>query len=92
MSVWTYSRGLHDLGNNVYAYLQPNGGWGWSNAGLIVDGEASLLVDTLFDLALTRARTRPEMERALRTASAETDRLVRLAEDLLVLSRSKAGT
>src|SRR5437588_6825700 len=64
MSVWTYSRGLHDLGNNVYAYLQPNGGWGWSNAGLIVDGEASLLVDTLFDLALTR-----EMLDAMRAAA-----------------------
>ncbi|QBD81634.1 MBL fold metallo-hydrolase [Ktedonosporobacter rubrisoli] len=54
MSKWTYTRGLHDLGNSVYAYLQPNGSWGWSNAGLIVDGEASLLVDTLFDLTLTR--------------------------------------
>ena len=27
--------------------------WGWSNAGLIVDGHATLLVDTLFDLRLT---------------------------------------
>jgi glyoxylase-like metal-dependent hydrolase (beta-lactamase superfamily II) len=48
-----YTRGLHDVGNGLYAYLQPDGGWGWSNAGLIVDGEASLLVDTLFDLRLT---------------------------------------
>ena len=31
----------------------PTAGWGWSNAGLVTDGEASLLVDTLFDLALT---------------------------------------
>ncbi len=53
MSKWTYTRGLHDLGNTVYAYLQPNGSWGWSNAGIIVDGEASLLVDTLYDLTLT---------------------------------------
>ena len=51
---WTYTRGLHDLGNGAYAWLQPDGGWGWSNAGLIVDGEDSLLVDTLFDLPLTR--------------------------------------
>ena len=35
------------------AYLQPDGSWGWSNAGLVVDGDASLLVDTLFDLRLT---------------------------------------
>jgi cyclase len=54
MSNWTYTKGLHDLGNSVYAYLQPDGTWGWSNAGLIVDGEASLLVDTLFDLKLTQ--------------------------------------
>lgn len=54
MSTWHYTRGLHDLGNSVYAYLQPDGSWGWSNAGLITDGEASLLVDTLFDLKLTQ--------------------------------------
>lgn len=53
MSKWTYTKGLHDLGNSVYAYLQPDGGWGWSNSGIIVDGETSLLVDTLFDLHLT---------------------------------------
>jgi glyoxylase-like metal-dependent hydrolase (beta-lactamase superfamily II) len=55
MSKWTYRRGLHDLGGGAWAYLQPDGGWGWSNAGLIVDGEASLLVDTLFDESLTAA-------------------------------------
>ena len=45
--------GLHDIGNGHYAYLQPSGSWGYSNAGLVVDGEASLLVDTLFDQTLT---------------------------------------
>jgi cyclase len=50
---WAYTQGLHDLGNATYAYLQPDGGWGWSNAGLIVDGDAALLIDTLFDLRLT---------------------------------------
>jgi len=54
MRNWTYTRGFHDLGNSVYAYLQPDGSWGWSNAGLVVDGEASLLIDTLFDLKLTQ--------------------------------------
>jgi cyclase len=49
-----YERGLHELGDGLYAYLQPDGGWGWSNAGLITGGETSLLVDTLFDLKLTR--------------------------------------
>lgn len=51
---WEYSKGLKDIGNGLYAWLQPDGGWGWSNAGLIRDGEASLLVDTLFDMALTQ--------------------------------------
>ncbi|HET8617998.1 MAG TPA: MBL fold metallo-hydrolase [Acidimicrobiales bacterium] len=50
-----YTQGLHEIGDGLYAYLQPDGGWGWSNAGLVVDGDASLLVDTLFDLKLTAA-------------------------------------
>lgn len=54
MHTWHYTKGLHDLGNSVYAYLQPDGSWGWSNAGLITDGEASLLIDTLFDVKLTQ--------------------------------------
>lgn len=48
-----YARGLHELGDGCFGYLQPDGGWGWSNAGLIVADGASLLVDTLFDLVLT---------------------------------------
>jgi glyoxylase-like metal-dependent hydrolase (beta-lactamase superfamily II) len=48
-----YTRGLHEVADGVWAYLQPDGGWGWSNAGLITDDGASLLVDTLFDLRLT---------------------------------------
>lgn len=51
---WEYTHGLKDIGNGLYAWLQPDGGWGWSNAGLIRDGDAALLVDTLFDMALTR--------------------------------------
>jgi glyoxylase-like metal-dependent hydrolase (beta-lactamase superfamily II) len=53
VSKWQFTKGLHDLGRGCYAYLQPDGGWGWSNAGLIVDGEENLLVDTLFDVPLT---------------------------------------
>ena len=48
-----YTKGIHDLGDGCYAYLQPDGGWGWSNAGLLVGDGQSLLVDTLFDLRLT---------------------------------------
>jgi two-component system OmpR family sensor kinase len=43
------------------------------------------------DLALRRSRTVEELERALRSASDETDRLVRLAEDLLVLARAEGA-
>lgn len=50
-----YRKGLYDLGDGIFAYLQPDGSWGWSNAGLIADGEETLLVDTLFDLSLTQA-------------------------------------
>lgn len=54
MSGLQYRKGLVETGNGMFAYLQPDGGWGWSNAGLIVDGDESLLVDTLFDARLTR--------------------------------------
>jgi two-component system, OmpR family, sensor kinase len=43
------------------------------------------------DLALSRVRTRDELEAALRSASEETEHLARLAEDLLVLSRAHGG-
>jgi glyoxylase-like metal-dependent hydrolase (beta-lactamase superfamily II) len=49
-----YSLGLHDVGDSCFAYLQPDGGWGYSNAGLVVGDGQSLLVDTLFDLRLTQ--------------------------------------
>ncbi len=49
-----YKKGLQKLGKGSYAYLQPDGSWGWSNAGLITEGNESILVDTLFDLDLTR--------------------------------------
>lgn len=50
-----FSLGLHEISDGCHAYLQPDGGWGYSNAGLIVGDGASLLVDTLFDLDLTAA-------------------------------------
>lgn len=43
------------------------------------------------DLALRRARTQPELEAALRSAADESDRLSRLAADLLVLARADRG-
>jgi signal transduction histidine kinase len=46
---------------------------------------------TELELALRRPRAAGELEDALRSAAAETDRLVQLAEDLLVLARSDQG-
>jgi two-component system, OmpR family, sensor kinase len=43
------------------------------------------------DLALLRPRSSDELLQALRTAAHETDQLVRLAEDLLVLARTRRG-
>ena len=63
-----YVKGLHEVADGVWAYLQPDGGWGWSNAGLIADHDVSLLVDTLFDLRLT-AEMLDTMRRQVQAAS-----------------------
>jgi glyoxylase-like metal-dependent hydrolase (beta-lactamase superfamily II) len=57
-------RCLQQIASGVYAYVQPTKGWGWSNAGLIVDGDCSLLVDSLFDLRLAT-----QMHAAMREAT-----------------------
>jgi signal transduction histidine kinase len=49
------------------------------------------LLKTELEVALRRRRSREELEGALRSASEETDRLTRLAEDLLLIARSDAG-
>src|SRR3954451_23865234 len=48
-----FEGGLHELAPGVFAWLQPNGEWGESNAGLVVGDGAALLVDTLWDPRLT---------------------------------------
>ncbi len=68
---YAYRRGLADLGNGTFAWLQPDGSWGWSNSGLITDGDQSLLVDTLFDLKLTR-----DMLAAMRDAAPKAARRI----------------
>lgn len=62
-----YTKGLHQLTEGVYAYLQPDGGWGRSNAGLVRGGDSALLIDTFFDAPLTR-----EMLAAMRPVTVET--------------------
>jgi glyoxylase-like metal-dependent hydrolase (beta-lactamase superfamily II) len=66
----SYEAGLQEVGEGLYAYLQPDGGWGWSNAGLVVEGDSTLLVDTLFDLRLTA-----DMLRAMRAAVPAAERI-----------------
>jgi glyoxylase-like metal-dependent hydrolase (beta-lactamase superfamily II) len=51
----SYEAGVADLGDGAFAYLQPDGGWGLSNAGLVADSGEALLVDTMFDFPHTRA-------------------------------------
>jgi signal transduction histidine kinase len=48
------------------------------------------LLKAELDLALRRPRSLQELEAAVRSAAAETERVVRLAEDLLVLARADA--
>src|SRR5882672_3521445 len=51
----SYEPGVVEFGTGSFAYLQPDGGWGFSNSGLVTDGSEALLVDTMFDDAHTRA-------------------------------------
>jgi signal transduction histidine kinase len=49
------------------------------------------LLKAELELALRQPRSAAELEEALRSASVETDRLVQLAEDLLLVSRADQG-
>ncbi|MFL5865749.1 MAG: MBL fold metallo-hydrolase [Thermoleophilaceae bacterium] len=49
-----FEGGLHEVAPGVFAWLQPNGEWGESNAGLVVGDGGALLIDTLWDPRLTR--------------------------------------
>ena len=53
MAKYPYAKGLHEIGTGIYGYIQPDGSWGWNNAGLVSSAGKTLLVDTLFDLKLT---------------------------------------
>lgn len=62
-----YRAGLHEIADGVSAWLTPNGGWGESNAALVLGHRTSLLVDTLWDLPRTAAMLqafRPQLEAA----------------------------
>ncbi len=67
-SVSAFEPSLVALGGDVFAYLQPDGGWGLNNAGVIVGPDSVTLIDTamtvaraarLRDAAATVANARP---------------------------------
>lgn len=68
MGVWKYEKGVTRIGPGVYAYLCPDGSWGFNNAGLIVDRDRAMLIDTLFDLDSTREMLE-EMKATVQAAS-----------------------
>lgn len=62
-----YAAGLQQVGDGVWAWLQPNGDWGEANAGVICGSGASAVVDTLWDRRLARemlAAAAPHLEGA----------------------------
>ncbi|WP_404478052.1 MBL fold metallo-hydrolase [Novosphingobium sp. BL-52-GroH] len=74
MANWPFTQGIHEIGNGLYGYVQPDGTWGWSNAGLIESDGRTLLVDTLMSVALTREML--DTFRARVPAAARIDQLV----------------
>ncbi|WP_067889397.1 MBL fold metallo-hydrolase [Nocardia vaccinii] len=44
-----YEGGIHQVADGCLAYLQPNGGLGESNVGLIIGDDATLVIDTCWD-------------------------------------------
>ena len=54
MERFPFTEGLARISDKAFAYLQPDGGLGLSNAGLVGGKQDALLVDTFFDLAHTQ--------------------------------------
>lgn len=74
MANWPFTQGIHDIGNGLYGYVQPDGTWGWSNAGLITSAGETMLVDTLMSVPLTREML--DQFKARVPEAAKIDRLV----------------
>jgi glyoxylase-like metal-dependent hydrolase (beta-lactamase superfamily II) len=49
-----YETGPVELGDNLYAYMQWDGGWGISNAGFLVGDDGLLVIDALMAPSMTR--------------------------------------
>lgn len=69
-----YPDGLTKITDSIWAYMQPDGFYGLNNAGLVVGGDESLVIDTLFDNPRTRKMLRAMSE--ANPAAAEVDILV----------------
>lgn len=54
MTKFNYVKGTAEVAPNTFAWLYPEGGWGWNNPGLVVGKGESLLIDTCFDLKTTQ--------------------------------------
>jgi len=66
MQIFTGESKLEEIADGVHAFLQPDGGWCLSNAGVLVSGAETVLIDT----AATRARAERLRELAGRVAPA----------------------
>jgi glyoxylase-like metal-dependent hydrolase (beta-lactamase superfamily II) len=65
--IQTVDATLREIADGIFAWEQPDGGWGLSNSGLVTHAGASLLVDTLFDKRSTE-RMLAEMRRKVAAA------------------------
>lgn len=59
-----YPPALREIAADVFAYIQPDGGWCVNNAGLLVGDDANVLIDT----AATEARSRRLREQVIEVA------------------------
>jgi glyoxylase-like metal-dependent hydrolase (beta-lactamase superfamily II) len=50
-----YTRGIFDLGEGCWAWLEPPGHWGLANSGVVVGRDETLVVDTQNDLPMAAA-------------------------------------
>jgi two-component system, OmpR family, sensor kinase len=87
---------IRRLGETLNAMLGRLEGALERERGFVADASHELrtplaLLKTELELALRHPRSAGEREQALRSAADGTDRLIRLAEDLLVLARSDQG-
>ena len=87
---------IHRLGETLNEMLDRLGSALERERAFVADASHELrtplaLLKAELELATRRPRTRAELERALRSAADETDRLVRLAEDLLLVARADRG-